>query len=144
MILGVGIDIVEVGRFASWASYPQSELHVLFSEREIVEMSCLSSYERKVEFCASRFACKEAFFKAFSASLVTLGICDISFSFAFARTHVEVVKTTWDVPILQVQWRAFEEKIEKKLPALRLNLSLSHEKTIACASVIISNEISAL
>ena len=148
MILGVGIDIVEVNRLKSWVVYSkQKQLRVL-SESELEE--CIKRYDLKsssvfsqqvLEFFASRFAAKEAFYKALSAALVTLGITHKTFSFEFARQHVQVIKGTWDLPVLDIDWNAFEKKIGTKLPDLHAHLSLSHEKGYAVSCVILSGDI---
>jgi len=51
--------------------------------------------------------------------------------------HVQIKKTTWDVPVLDVNWVAIEEKIESTLPPMQVELSLAHEKKYVVAHVII-------
>ncbi len=130
--MGIGIDITEVSRFNEWKSYEKDQLEKVFSARELEECSPLTS-----EFLASRFAAKEAFYKAISNLLIRLKLTDRTFSFQFARTHIEVIKGTWDIPQLQVDWAAFEKKIGASLPPLEVHLSLSHEKLYATAIVVL-------
>jgi phosphopantetheine--protein transferase-like protein len=150
MILGVGIDISDPARFSSWSSYRAEQMRKIFSHDELIE--CFGSElaikqtfeqtpERACEFLSSRFAAKEAFYKALSNALISLGTTHVSFSFARARAHIEVRKGVWDVPQLQVDWQALEEMIGASLPAMKAHLSFSHEKTMSAAIVIISKII---
>ena len=134
MILGIGVDIVEVARFAEWQSYSIDKLRNVFSEKEIIA----APKQKTGEYYASRFAAKEAFFKAISNALIFLEKTDQSFSFQFARQHVEVVKVTWKVPQLAVNWQAFEKKIGQELLPIQTHLSFSHEKFHAIAMVILT------
>ena len=110
----------------------------VFCESELAQASDLRNPGRVHEFFASRFAAKEAFYKALSTSLVKLGLTSQTFSFAFARKHVEVVKGVWDVPVLKVNWDALAEKIGVELPKFEAQVSISHEKTTAVAMVVLS------
>ena len=108
-----------------------------------VRPECLRS--KCIEGCglpslAARFAAKEAFFKALSAALVKLDYTNKEFTLLFLCRHVSVVKSTWDVPVLKIDWTAIEEKIEKKLPVFKVELSISHEKEYAVAFVVIARE----
>lgn len=136
MILGVGADIVQVDRFNSWKKYSKDQLLRVFSEQEL--KFGLKDGEYSLEFLASRFAAKEAFYKALSQTLVNLKLTKNIFPFLFACKHVEVIKPVWGVPELKVDWEAFEEKIENELPELSTLISLSHEKSHVVAFVIIS------
>lgn len=145
MILGIGADIVEVARFQMWANFPQSRLCKIFSVQEIE--SCKNLGEPQQEqpyfaYCpeklASRFAAKEAFYKALSASLVKLNLTQNQFSLMFSCNYVQVIPTTWGIPKLEVNWSCFEEKIGAKLPEVQVDLSLAHERLHAIAFVLIS------
>jgi phosphopantetheine--protein transferase-like protein len=161
MILGIGTDIVQVDRFKSWANFSQEKLLRVFSEQELeyccVRMVRQAHHERlnlekvsvrpelvegcerfNLESLASRFAAKEAFFKALSASLVTLKQIQTTFSFLFACQNVEVIQDDWQVPTFKVNWSNFEEKIGTKLPKFQTHLSISHEKNYSVAFVILS------
>ena len=131
MILGVGIDIVKIDRFKRWQDFSYDQMRRVFSRQELEDPTDLSQL-------ASRFAAKEAFFKALSASLVTLGMIENEFSFLFLCRHVEVRKTTWNVPMLHVDWESIGQVVGKGIHGLRVDLSLSHEKEFAVAYVVIS------
>ncbi len=62
MIIGIGIDSVEIARFASWHTYSQKKLGRIFSTQEIEY--CLSSQAKAAERFAGRFAAREALYKA--------------------------------------------------------------------------------
>ena len=88
---------------------------------------------------ASRFAAKEAFFKALSAMLVKLKFTEKEFSFLWACKYIEVERGAWDVPTLKISWNVFEEKIGKKFPRIAVDFSLSHERSAAIAFVVLSS-----
>ena len=110
----------------------------VFSENEI-NYCCKNGDLKNVnlECLAVRFAAKEASFKAFSQVLVNLNFTKKTFSFLFFCKNVEIIKGELDVPKLKVDWKVFEEKVERKFPEFVIHLSLSHEKNIAIAFVVI-------
>ena len=61
MIKGIGIDSVEVARFAHWYSYPHASLRRIFSNTEIDY--CLARTAQSSAHFAARFAAREAFLK---------------------------------------------------------------------------------
>jgi holo-[acyl-carrier protein] synthase len=124
MIVGLGIDGVEVSRFAQWPSYSQSRLQKTFSLGEIAY--ALSIPIKAPERLAARFAAKEAAYKALSHLMpVKMSLSDFS-------KHVEVVHDPHGAPQLKV------DLIELGLVArLRLLISLSHTNSMAMAVVIV-------
>ena len=138
MILGIGTDIAQVERFKSWLNYSEKQLLRVFSEQEL-EYCCdfKNKSKYRLESLASRFAAKESFFKALSATLVKLNLTQNKFSLLFTCQNIEVVKTTWDVPKLKVNWEAFEEKVGRKLSNFNVELSISHEKNYVVSYVLI-------
>ena len=140
MITGIGTDIVEIARFVPWVTAPQKQLRSIFSEQEIADCVTENTQPHHIaERLAARFAAKEAFYKALSATLVTLDYLPAQpFSIMFCAQHISVVTGQLGVPMLLVNWQAFYEKIGQKLPELTVNLSLTHEKNNALAFVVIS------
>jgi len=137
MILGVGIDLVNVSRLSSWTLFKQEQLLKVFSESELADCRKPGGFDTKR--LASRFAAKEAFYKALSVALVKLGKTEQSFSLLFACGCVQTKMSVFDVPVLVVKWAEFEKKICSKLPAMSADISLSHEGDIAAAVVVLSN-----
>ncbi len=148
IILGTGIDLVKIERFVPWLGYSPYRLSKIFTQSELVvflnETKEDKRFEnslrahRKATYFASRFAAKEAFFKAISAVLVSRNSTKHQIGLMFVCQHVEVTKVTWDVPVLQVKWAAFEKKIGSRLSHLQTHLSLSHEHDYAMAQVLLS------
>lgn len=142
MITGIGTDIVEVQRFIPWVTDPHEKLRTIFAEQEIAE--CVTSNTQLnhiAQRLAVRFAAKEAFYKALSASLVTLGIePQQPFSLMFCAQHVYVTTGPLGVPTLTVIWQPLLEKIGVELPRLTAHLSLAHEGKNALAFVVISRQ----
>jgi phosphopantetheine--protein transferase-like protein len=65
MILGIGVDSVEVARFANWYTYSRKKLSKIFSDQEIDY--CLSLPIKSAERFAVRFAAREALYKAYNS-----------------------------------------------------------------------------
>lgn len=139
MITGIGTDIVEVARFASWVN-DQQKLETLFSAQEIADcVTDNASALHIAERLAARFAAKEAFYKALSSTLVTLNeLPQQPFTLMFSAKQIAVTIGSLGEPHLLVNWDAFVHKIGATLPALTTHLSIAHEKTHALAFVTIS------
>lgn len=141
MIIGIGTDIAEVARFIPWLSFSRDQLYKIFSEQELVECGFgLLSVHEQAQKLAVRFAAKEAAFKALSAALVQFGLTQQTFSFLFLCKHVQLLKQTWDVPQLYVDWQAVESKIGAALPVLKAHVSIAHERLHVVAFVVLVKE----
>jgi phosphopantetheine--protein transferase-like protein len=130
MIRGVGTDIVRIDRFEKWKMFSYDQKRRIFSNQELLDCG------NDISSLAVRFAAKEAFFKALCAALVKLGKTEHQFSFLFLCSHVEVVKEEWGVPSLKIAWTGIEERVGQ-LPILIAEVSLSHEKDVAMAFVVL-------
>ncbi len=137
MILGIGTDIVKISRFNSWKNFSKEQLSNIFSKQELNDIFIDKNIN--LQILASRFAVKEAFYKAFSAAIVKLDLNKKEFLFLFTCKNIEVIKPEWGVPILKINYSAFENKLGIKLPKLNVDISISHEKDFAVSFVIISN-----
>jgi len=133
--ISIGTDIVQTDRLKSWETFSYDQLRRIFSEQELIDCD-YKNFASAVPKLAARFAAKEAFFKAISAALVNLGMIENTFSLLFLCKHVEVSKKIWNIPVLNVNWKAIEA-ITGKLQEMRVELSLSHEKEYAIAFVVI-------
>lgn len=122
MIVGLGLDAVEIARFETWPTYSPERLEQVFSPQEIIY--ALSVPLKSPERLAARFAAKEAAYKALShlmASQVSLiTFCKLA----------QVVNDQNGAPKLQI------DLFSLGLPDLRLSVSLTHTSTLAMAVVI--------
>lgn len=123
MIIGIGIDSVDIVRFSDWHAKSQNELLRIFHPEEIAY--CLNIPAKAAERFAARFAAREAFFKAASDILENT-------PFLTVCKNIWVKKLSSGKPILHVNWQLLG--IEKQ-PTV--HLSLTHAHTIATALVII-------
>ncbi len=142
MITGIGTDIVEVTRFIPWITAPASQQGAIFSEQEIADCITEKADSQNIaERLAARFAAKEAFYKALSATLGNLSITPKQqFSLMFTAQHISVTTDKLGTPTLSIFWEPFFEKIGQPLPLLTIHLSIAHEKTHALAFVVISRQ----
>ncbi|MBS1988194.1 4'-phosphopantetheinyl transferase superfamily protein [Candidatus Dependentiae bacterium] len=137
MILGVGTDIVGSNRFAAMSTFSYDRLRTFFSEAELMAAQDPKNSKHFLpEKLATRFAAKEALFKALSATLVRLGHTQKTFSLRFLAQISSVQITIWGVPEFHVDCAALEQKIGVKLPSLHIHLSLSHEREHVLAFVV--------
>ncbi len=124
MILGIGIDAVEIERFKDWRTKPVNQLMRIFSQEEIAY--CLEAPGKSAERFALRFAAKEAFYKAFCAWQHTSLPC-----IALCKT-VSVAKYASDVPHLVIAWDTLQ------VPYIPFcHVTLSHTGALAIAQVIL-------
>lgn len=124
MIVGIGVDTIEIDRFALWHTYLPKKLRRIFSKEEVDY--CLSSKSKSAERFAVRFAAREALYKALSYAYP-------SYSFPFLTLCSRITITKVDGrPYLTVVG-----DIGVDLTGLVLHLSLSHSRTLATAFVVV-------
>lgn len=128
MIIGIGIDAVEIERFQNWHKYQINTLKKIFSDEEI--KYCLSNDIKSAERFAVRFAAKEATFKAMSH------ILDKKITFQELCKYIKIYKLD-DIPELSIDWERLELK-PKFLPICKISqhISITHSKFITCATII--------
>lgn len=139
MILGIGVDVIEVDRFKPWINYSRDQLLKVFSELELEDIFS-GTHDFAMQRMAARYAAKEAFYKALSAMLVKLKKTQKTIPFLSTCRAVSIASGQWEVPVFVVDWKFFEEKLMNKIPDVEINLSLSHEKKYAVAYVIIQEK----
>lgn len=124
MIIGVGIDIIEVDRVAAKIARDNGFREKVFSREEI---DFCSSDGRSSENYAVRFAAKEAFLKATGKGL-TAGheLRDIVVMNDSLGKPEIVLRNSFAQLAHENEWR-------------KIHLSLSHIKATACAVVIIES-----
>lgn len=123
MILGTGVDIVEVFRLRDAVSKWGDEfLAKIFTKREI-------EYSNKRRFScqhlAARFAAKEAVVKAFGEPR----------KYPLRWTDIEVMNDKEGKPVIEFRNDAL--KLKKKKNVSEIILSMSHSKNYAIANVIV-------
>lgn len=122
MIIGIGVDIIEVERIEeALRRRPDRFVVRLFTPGEIAY--CETSESHRSRRLAARFAAKEATLKAFG-----LGLRDVKW------TDMEVVHDALGKPSLRLTGRLAEVAAERGVA--RLHLSLSHCKEYAIAQVV--------
>ena len=123
MILGVGCDIVENRRFHRWESYEYAQLRRLYHDTEITFYYDLATKEQRAAFLASRFALKEALYKAVCAAH-TFFSCSYQFSFRRFVPFVWSQKITKEgLPLLQVAWSDVWQVRDQSPPQVQFSLS---------------------
>jgi holo-[acyl-carrier protein] synthase len=123
MIIGIGIDLVEVGRMeALIGRHPERALGRLFTPAEAAY--CRGS-RRPAESFAARFAAKEAVFKALGTG----------WGGGAAWQEIEVSKGSAGPPRLELRGRTAE--IARERGVTRTHLSLTHTDHIAAAYVVL-------
>mgnify|MGYP000229958610 FL=1 len=121
MILGIGIDVIQVERIRRWASIPG--LYERYFHPQELEMAKRNG-PAAVLSLAARFAAKEAFGKALGTGLYGIQLRDIN-----------VVNDPHGKPELILEGKALE--IFRKLGGKKVHVSLTHEEDYALAMVVL-------
>lgn len=126
MIIGIGIDAVELERFKeSLERYGERIRNRLFTK---LEQEYCGHFSSPLEHYAVRFAAKEAFMKAIGTGKTNqVSWCDI-----------EILNEPSGKPILNITGAA--AGIATGLGAGKYYVSLSHSRTIAAAVVVIEDK----
>jgi len=119
-IIGVGIDIVDIGIFKK--RLDEGMIRELFLPGEI---EYCSTRARPWESYAARFAAKEASFKALSAGL----------SQGLRWKNVEIIKEESGAVSVQLNGIALEHASNKQVKQVRLSISHSGENAIAVVTM---------
>ncbi len=121
MLVGTGIDVVEIGRIAGAIErYGERFLRRIFTAGEIAYCRRKRNY---AESFAARFAAKEAGAKALGTG-IQRGV---------AWIEIEVRREPGERPTLHFSGRALERA--ERMGVRRTSLSLTHGETVAMASV---------
>lgn len=124
MIIGIGTDIIEPERLKEKISKENGFREQVFSSREITYCEAQAN---PYQHYAGRFAAKEALLKAMG-----IGLLD-----GFSLMEIEVINDEQGVPAMELSG-VFRERYEK-IGANKILLSLSHVKSLACATVILES-----
>ena len=125
MIVGVGIDAVEIARFTHWHTKSDKQLRRIFSEQEIVY--CRSILAKSAERFAARFAAREALLKALSCINQNLSLLQVSKTCTIVGIP----------PKMNINWMLLDIEQDE----LNIHLSLSHTRKEAYAVVIVEQLI---
>jgi|ERR1700733_486652 len=128
MIAGIGIDSIEIERFAHWHSWPRTKLLRIFSDAEI--NYCLAIPACSAQRFAVRFAAREALYKAITQlqpehATPFLTLC-----------RAITIQTTMRYPTLRIDTSLLKPHNFIKTN-ISIHVSLTHTKTIATAMIII-------
>lgn len=124
MIVGIGIDAVEIERVQSmYASKGERMLRRLFTEAELLYLSTKSA---PAQHLAVRLAAKEAAYKALNGNDLARGI---------GWRDIEVLSRDDGSPELRLHAKAAERFAE--LGGRSAHVSLTHSRTTAVAVVIV-------
>lgn len=123
MIIGVGVDIIEITRIEEAAK------NVNFMERVFTgnEIEYLKTRKMRPEYIAGRFAAKEAVSKALGTGFREFPIKDI-----------EIDRNSLGKPMVILKGKA--KQIAQRHGKYKIHLSISHDKTKAVAYVIIEED----
>ncbi len=121
MIYGIGIDLVEINRIERiYKKWGDRFINKILTPRE--KGSIAGTISR---YLASRFAAKEAFVKALGTG----------FSDSIGLKDIEIISESNNPPNIRLYGRPLEIQKQKRLK--KIFLSISHEKNMAAAMVII-------
>jgi holo-[acyl-carrier protein] synthase len=121
MIIGIGIDIIQIERMERWIENPKL-LKRYFHDDELLHAS--GKKNNMAQTLAARFAAKEAFGKALGTGLAQIALKDIM---VFNKENGK--------PEIKLLGSAQEAFI--KSGAAKVHISLSHEKENAIAIIIL-------
>ncbi len=116
MIIGIGVDIVEIKRMKEVIEKNNKFIDRVLTHEEKKLFELLGS-KRKAEFLSGRFACKEAFSKAYGTGIGKVQLTDI-----------EILKEDNGRPI--VTQSPFKGNV---------HVSISHTDTMAIGQIILEN-----
>ena len=125
MIIGFGLDAVEIKRFVHWHNYKKNTLERVFSPQEIAY--CLEGPLKSAERFALRWATKEAFFKGVTQSII-LGPLTLLQVCKAVSLEAQSNKT----PKLTICW----DMLNIASPDVIVHPSFTHSNTVAVAALI--------
>ncbi len=137
MIIGIGTDIAKINRFEKMSNFSKNRLLTFFSETELIaSQNPLNQKTYLSEKLATRFAAKEALYKALSSSLNYLKINHCEFSLRFLAQQTSIESSPLGIPFFKINWHSIEQKLKITIPSIAVHLSISHEQEYALAFVI--------
>lgn len=126
MILGIGVDTIDINRFSQWHTYSLKKLRRIFSSEEIEY--CLEDTKKSAERFAVRFAAREALYKALSCACPGISI---PFLTLCAHTTIKKINAR---PVLELRDLCGIDTTQ-----FTIHLSLSHSRTQATAFIVLES-----
>ncbi|QHW32321.1 holo-[acyl-carrier-protein] synthase [Paenibacillus rhizovicinus] len=127
MILGVGMDLVDIDRFHKMANENEWLSERLLTDNENMAFMALTHPHRRAEWLAGRFAAKEALMKALGLALPKgIGMRDI-----------EVLPDHWGKPVIVLSQAVHRQM---NVPYV-CHLSITHTATTAGAVVVVEQRM---
>ena len=127
MILGIGVDIIEIDRIEKAIKKQNNFLEKIFTNKEI---EYFQNRKMNIEVIAGNFAAKEAISKALGTGFRGISFLDI-----------EVLRDELGKPLVNI-----ENKIKKNIEyilgdrqAYKIHLTISHSKSNAVAYAVFEN-----
>lgn len=127
MIVGIGLDVVELERMARLLAGPGKDRFAsrVLTEQEYAGWVSLQP-RRALEYISGRFAAKEAIVKALGCGIgAVVGFKDIE---VLPDERGKPVCTISDASINRLGWEG---------QAFKLHLAITHERTLAAATALI-------
>ncbi len=124
MIVGIGVDTIEIDRFSQWQTYSRQKLLRIFSSQEIDY--CLEKSNQSAERFAVRFAAREALYKA-----LCYAFPDKKIPFLTLCSKTRIIKKD-GLPQCVIH-----NDLGIDITSLTIHLSLSHSRALATAFVVI-------
>ena len=119
MIVGIGVDAVEISRFEHWCQFKHKTLLKIFTDAEIEY--CLSVKKLSAQRFAARFAAKEAIYKAVGSSFNSM-------TFIKFCKKVEIQNDLSGKPLVKFLYSESDN--------MKIELSITHTKSTAIAFII--------
>lgn len=126
MIIGVGIDAVEIARFAQWHTKPYHRLNRIFTESEIAY--CLQNPAKSAERFAARYAAREALYK----------IMHTQFQIPFLTLcrAITIIKDIHGKPAIMLDRHILSAWNATRVFSTTWHLTMTHTHTTAIAFII--------
>lgn len=121
MIIGIGVDIIEIARIKEAVELNASFIEKLFSKNEI---EYLQTRNLRAEYIAGRFAAKEAVSKALGTGFRGFNMKDI-----------EVDRNSLGKPMINLKGKA--RQIAEKTGNYKMHISISHDRNSAVAYAVL-------
>ncbi|SMC23285.1 holo-[acyl-carrier-protein] synthase [Clostridium acidisoli DSM 12555] len=121
MIVGVGVDILEINRIKDAIEKNSFFLEKIYTQNEI---EYLKSRNFRPEYAAGRFAAKEAVAKALGTGI-----------FQFSMKDIEIDRNANGKPVVVLRGKA--KQVAQKFGEYKINLSISHSRENAIAYAVI-------